>query len=85
MDIKTVKQIKSIIIDALKEFKKELKKDFATKNDLKELREGIKEDIAQATMDVFKAADKHKAEKENLKKLEKRVDQIEETLQISPL
>lgn len=80
--------------DDLKNFatKDDLKKElaqYATKEDLRKslamLRKQIKEDIDEAAMDVFKSADKRKAEKENLEKLEKRVDKIEEHLQISPI
>lgn len=97
MNSPTLNQIEKILKDILSKMatKDDLKSiedninkklsNFATKNDLKQLRKQIKEDIAQASMDVFKSADKNKAEKEDLEKLEKRVDQIEESLQVSPL
>ena len=93
MNATDLKQIKNIILDSLKNFRNELKKDFATKDDLKSLEENIdkklevlrkeiKEDIGEAFSDVFQSADKNKAKKSDFQRLEKRVDKIEKTLQI---
>lgn len=58
-------------------------KNFATKDDLKVLRKQIKEDIDHAAMGVFRSADKAKADRREVKELERRVDKIERIVNAS--
>lgn len=62
-----------------RDLKSELSK-YATKDDLKKL--ATKEDLDDLLGDIIEAVDKNKAEKTQVVKLEKRINRIEEDLQI---
>ncbi len=57
--------------------------DLITKR-LKKLRKNIKEDIDEAVMNVFQAADSNKADKSVVKELDTRVTVIERIVGIAP-
>lgn len=66
------------VLENIQKTLKKMQVDMATKDDLKQLRKDIKEDIVQASMDVFKSADENKVEKIDLEALETRVYKLEQ-------
>lgn len=72
------------------DLKKELSK-YATKDDLKKVlskhpnKEDLKKALDDLVVEITLNADKHKAEKSRVEDLEKRVEVIEEELQISSI
>ena len=61
-----------------------IKKNMATKDDLKNLESKIVEKIDEAQMEIIATVDKHKADKESVKALEKRVKRLEDHAKIPP-
>lgn len=68
MNITDLKQIKNIILDSLKGFREDLKKDFVTKDDIKSLEDNIDKKLKNfATKDDLKNELKNFATKKDLK------------------
>ena len=59
-------------------------KNMATKDDIKNLELKIVEKIDEAQMEIIATVDKHKADKESIKVLEKRIDRLEENADLPP-
>ena len=72
MDQKILKQLEQLIKNTLV--------NVATKDDLKSMKEEIIEEIRDVEVSVTVSADKSKAEKVDLERLERRVDKIEQKL-----
>lgn len=94
MDLKTLKQFEKIVNNAKEDIKKELKK-YATKTDLKSAltkalvdyptKKDLKRELDDLAVELTLSTDRHKAEKSKVGDLEKRIDRIEEELQISTI
>lgn len=59
-------------------------KNMATKDDLKNLEIRLLEKMDESQMEIIAAVDKHKADKETVEVLEKRVDRLENNAGLPP-
>lgn len=63
----------------------EIKQNMSTKDDIKNLESRIVEKIDEAQMEIIETVDKHKADKEGVRILEKRVERLENSAGLPPL
>jgi hypothetical protein len=80
MDQKILKELQEIKKSLTNVVTKEEAKFFATKNDLVAMENRLTKEIKDVEINVTVSADKNKAEKADLEKLERRVDKIEQKL-----
>ena len=71
-------------IKTLKQSIKTLKQSMSTKEDIKALESRLVEKIEEAQMEIIETVDKHKADKESVRVLEKRVDRLEDNAELPP-
>ena len=61
-----------------------IKENMSTKEDMKALEVKLLERIEESQMEIIAAVDKHKADKESVKVLEKRVERLEDNAGLPP-